>query len=251
MNEEMESGFIVIRPWMVDLKLSSNELIIFAVVNGFSMDKVSSFRGGLAYLCKVTGIARRTAINCLNSLVERGLLKKSNLFDHEKNVVFSSYSVDFNQCKKCTSENSALVKNFPRGSENSALGVVKNLHGGSENSAPKKEIGKKEKENREVKSRRATRLPADWQPTKDDVDYCVRRRPDLSVEDVVERFRNYWLAKSGRDATKLDWHATWRNWVLNEREQQKPKQTTDLLDYLRNDYRNTIDITEEKTCLTL
>lgn len=29
-------------------------------------------------------------------------------------------------------------------------------------------------------------------------------------------FRNYWVAKSGRDAAKLDWEATWHNWVLKE-----------------------------------
>ncbi|WEX79280.1 hypothetical protein PYH37_004466 [Sinorhizobium numidicum] len=30
-----------------------------------------------------------------------------------------------------------------------------------------------------------------------------------------EKFRDYWTAKAGRDAVKLDWPATWRNWIRN------------------------------------
>jgi len=29
----------------------------------------------------------------------------------------------------------------------------------------------------------------------------------------TDKFRDYWLAKSGRDATKVDWNATWKNWL--------------------------------------
>ena len=30
----------------------------------------------------------------------------------------------------------------------------------------------------------------------------------------AEKFRNYWTAKSGAGATKRDWSATWRNWII-------------------------------------
>jgi uncharacterized protein YdaU (DUF1376 family) len=33
---------------------------------------------------------------------------------------------------------------------------------------------------------------------------------------TFERFRNYWLAKAGRDGRKRDWDLTWRNWVNEE-----------------------------------
>jgi len=29
----------------------------------------------------------------------------------------------------------------------------------------------------------------------------------------AERFRDYWIAKPGKDGVKLDWAATWRNWM--------------------------------------
>ena len=34
------------------------------------------------------------------------------------------------------------------------------------------------------------------------------------------KFCDYWNAKSGKDAAKLDWQATWRNWLRNASERQ-------------------------------
>jgi hypothetical protein len=38
---------------------------------------------------------------------------------------------------------------------------------------------------------------------------------DVRIE--AKKFRNYWVAKSGKDATKLDWEATWENWMLGSK----------------------------------
>ena len=35
----------------------------------------------------------------------------------------------------------------------------------------------------------------------------------LDVSAVWDQFRDYWLAIPGRQGVKLDWQATWRNWV--------------------------------------
>lgn len=53
--------------------------------------------------------------------------------------------------------------------------------------------------------------------------------PD-AVAREFSRFRDYWVAKSGKDATKADWLATWRNWVRNAQDRQRapPKQQTPL-----------------------
>jgi hypothetical protein len=60
---------------------------------------------------------------------------------------------------------------------------------------------------------RATRLPFDWWP--DEAGWLVAREaglPGAMAEREAERFRDYWHSKAGKDATKLDWSATWRNW---------------------------------------
>jgi uncharacterized protein YdaU (DUF1376 family) len=66
------------------------------------------------------------------------------------------------------------------------------------------------------KQARATRLallscPEDW------VLWCKANRPDLDPVQTWDRFSDYWKAVPGAKGRKLDWPATWRNWVRNER----------------------------------
>ena len=67
---------------------------------------------------------------------------------------------------------------------------------------------------------RATRLPHDWQPSPDLVAYA--RQGGLDPQRTAEDFRDFWHAKSGRDATKLDWPATWRRWCRTEADRRAP-----------------------------
>lgn len=68
-----------------------------------------------------------------------------------------------------------------------------------------------------TKSRRATRLATDWTLPDDYRTYCAEKRPDLDPAVVAENFRDHWIAKAGKDATKIDWLAAWRGWVRRER----------------------------------
>ena len=73
------------------------------------------------------------------------------------------------------------------------------------------------------KQSRGTRLPADWVPTEDQIDFCKTNRTDLSPQTTADRFRDYWSAQPGAKGLKLDWDATWRNWVRAERVQVADK----------------------------
>jgi hypothetical protein len=65
-------------------------------------------------------------------------------------------------------------------------------------------------------SKRGSRLAGDWRPTTRGIEYATERGLSmLRLEIEIEKFRNYWTAKSGASSTKLDWEATWRNWILN------------------------------------
>lgn len=52
------------------------------------------------------------------------------------------------------------------------------------------------------------------------VQWARERVPTVDGRRETEKFINYWRGKSGKDATKLDWPATWRNWMLNAAERQ-------------------------------
>lgn len=82
---------------------------------------------------------------------------------------------------------------------------------------------------RRTAPKRGTRLPDDWRPTDTTRAWTLQQTDPTSAALELEKFRNHWLSKTGRDATKLDWDRTWRNWILNARQRARPtpQQATD------------------------
>lgn len=80
-----------------------------------------------------------------------------------------------------------------------------------------KEKEKEEEKRNTGRERRASRLPADFSLPLDWSEFCQHERPDLDAERTFAKFRDYWTAKPGKAGTKVDWLATWRNWVREER----------------------------------
>ena len=66
-----------------------------------------------------------------------------------------------------------------------------------------------------VNSKRGSRLAQDWFLSKSMGDWATKERPDLDVRQVAEQFKDYWVAQAGQKGVKLDWDATWRNWIRN------------------------------------
>ena len=46
-------------------------------------------------------------------------------------------------------------------------------------------------------------------------EFCVNERPELNPVQTFDKFKDYWIAQAGQKGVKLDWFATWRNWVRN------------------------------------
>jgi uncharacterized protein YdaU (DUF1376 family) len=69
-----------------------------------------------------------------------------------------------------------------------------------------------------VKQNRGSRLQADFCLTDDWKEFCRAERSDLDPQKVFDGFKDYWIAKAGQQGVKLDWFATWRNWVRNQKQ---------------------------------
>jgi uncharacterized protein YdaU (DUF1376 family) len=67
-----------------------------------------------------------------------------------------------------------------------------------------------------VKATKGSRLSADFVLQEDWIVFCQTERPDLNPQKVFDSFKDYWTAKAGNQGVKLDWNATWRNWVRNQ-----------------------------------
>ena len=67
---------------------------------------------------------------------------------------------------------------------------------------------------------RGSRLSADWALPKEWGDWAAKERPELNIAKVAEGFKDFWIAKPGAGGVKLDWQATWRNWIRNQNQNQ-------------------------------
>lgn len=83
---------------------------------------------------------------------------------------------------------------------------------------------------RETKRARGSRLPDDWAlPAKWGQWALSEGWVEADIRFEADRFRDFWCSKAGKDATKIDWEATWRNWIRSakgrtqQRSQPPPK----------------------------
>ena len=118
-----DESFVMVAGWMVSkLQLKGRELLIYAVIYGFSQDGQSWFTGSVRYLAEWAGCSKRTVYTTLQSLLEKGLILK-----RVKDVNGVRFC-DYQAVKPAT----GVVKKLQGGSEKTSPGVVKKLQGGSE-----------------------------------------------------------------------------------------------------------------------
>jgi hypothetical protein len=76
--------------------------------------------------------------------------------------------------------------------------------------------------------KRGTRLPPDFEEQirarEDLADWFRRECPHVNGKREMERFRDHWDAKPGKDGVKRDWVATWRNWMRTAEDRAAPRQ---------------------------
>lgn len=124
MSKVSNENFIVIQGWMVnELELKGNELLVYAIIYGFSQTEGTKFTGSINYLCDFTNSSRTTIIKCLKTLTDKKLIIKNQ--KNINGVVFNEYQA-----------NLCIVKNLNLGSQETKQGGVNNLNGGSQESVP-------------------------------------------------------------------------------------------------------------------
>ena len=67
-----------------------------------------------------------------------------------------------------------------------------------------------------AKATKAKRLDLEYLPQEWAM-FCINTRPDLEPSPVWDQFKDYWASVGGTKGAKLDWFATWRNWVRNQK----------------------------------
>ena len=72
-----KENYICVQGWMVDqLHLKNNELLIYAIIYGFSQAEEQVFGGSLQYLADWTSATKQGVMKNLKSLMDKGLIEK-------------------------------------------------------------------------------------------------------------------------------------------------------------------------------
>lgn len=114
-----KDGYVVVQPWMIqDYNLKSNELLVYALIWGFSQDEQSCFYGSVSYIMDYFSLSKNTVLSILGGLEEKGLLRKwsetvngrpTNRYAALRPAECSAVS---DGCKSCTSAKNAPVQNM-------------------------------------------------------------------------------------------------------------------------------------------
>ena len=177
-------NFVTISGWMVsDLHLKNNELIVYAIIYGFSQSAEQTFKGSLQYLADWTGSSKQGVINNLKSLINKGLVERKELvFNGVKFVEY--YTTKLN-------------------------GVLNKVEWGIQQSLPNNN-----NDNIEDIKENYTSIAKEKHPTLEEVKaYCKDRANGVDPE----RWYNYYSAngwKVGKNPMK-DWKAAVRTWERN------------------------------------
>lgn len=110
------NNYITIQGWMRnELNLKGNELLVYALIYGFSQDGETQFTGSTKYIAEWIGASRQTVNNVLKELCKKEMLKKTCTIIN--GVKFCRYTANLQG-----------VKNFDRGVKKFDEGCQKILH---------------------------------------------------------------------------------------------------------------------------
>jgi hypothetical protein len=195
-----ENSFITIQAFMVnELNLKGNELLIYAIIHGFSQDGESEFTGSLQYLADWTNSTKQGVMKALKSLMEKQLILKNETF--QNNLKFCTYKVSQYETKF-----NGVLNKVERGYETK-------FNGGIKQSLPNNitdNINDNITNNIKVKQTRFVK------PSISEIqEYCNERHNNINAEKFFNHYEsNGWYV--GKNKMK-DWKACVRTWEQNEK----------------------------------
>lgn len=114
----------ILAPMVSELKLSGNNLVIFALIHGFAKDGVHKFEGSIDYICKWTNLSRPSVIATLKALTECGYLNKEEKVVNNIKVCY--YTTNYDDIVGGSKETLPVVKKFNRGSKETLPNIDNN-----------------------------------------------------------------------------------------------------------------------------
>lgn len=203
-----DGNYFVVQSFMIkDLKLSGNNMIIYAVVYGFCQTDGQYFNGSLSYLAEWANCSTKTVQRSLEELEKLGYINKKVVYKNNvRRCKYSCVPLEKIKAKKDSDKMTSPDKNpsgidkvscpvwtdCPSGMDKKSININKNINNYKINSPAEKSSGPKDSE----------------KPSREEVEnYCKRYNHRISVDDFIRYYdkKGWWK----------DWKRAIRKWESN------------------------------------
>ena len=217
-----ENNYITIPGFLrTRLDLKGSELIITALIYGYSQDGNSWFMGKTEYIAEWAGITDKNVLRSLKSLTEKGILEKKEMFVNNK-AKRCYYRFNF----ECAELQNSTVAGYQNGTVNNN-NIDNNIS--DDNIKPENEFpgffDESQQSNTPQKLRGTTEprkcLFANSRFAKfEDFEKCFDK-PEFEHIDILYYYHSVadWSASKGR--MQKDWIAQTRNFIRGDKEKGK------------------------------
>lgn len=198
----MNDKYVVIQGFMVEeMGLKGNELMVYAIIYGFSQAKDNRFTGSLQYLADWTRSTKQGVLKNLKSLLDKGYIRKVEGTNHGVKYV-EYYATEFNGVLNSVEQ-----------------GYSTEFNGGIKLSLPNNiynNITDNKENNISPRTRDGQRKPF-VPPTLEEVEaYCRQRNSPVDPKVFFEYFdAGHWIDSEGKPVTS--WKQKLITWEGRER----------------------------------
>lgn len=204
---ENDNVYCILYQWMITkLGLSGVELILYAVIYGYTQSDAKKFSGSIAYLQYRTGASKQQVITKLKLLVEKGYIERKEIYkDGVKYVDYWSKNL------------TGVVKKLDRGGKETVPGVVKKLDRGSQEILP--HIKEQSKDTKESSN---TSTNSDTPDLQEILEYIWQKQSYVDPEKFHDYYESRgWKRKNGKPID--DWRKLVVEWDEREKRMQQAK----------------------------
>ncbi len=197
-------GFAAVPTWMIrDKNVPRNAVLVYASLS--SRAGLGTIYPSQATIAEESGLSERTVRTMLRELEQLGVVRRVRRTVPGARRATDAYTLHPNGLPADVAARSDLPADLPANGGRST--------GNELQATPLIEVENVEVENEVAPRKRGTRIPDPFVLTAEMKAWAAAEVPGLDVVVHTREFVDYWLAKSGKDATKVDWVATWRNWM--------------------------------------
>jgi len=208
--------------WAWELQLKMPEKFVLVALADMA-DEQHSCYPGQATLAAMTGASERTVRRALVKLEEDGLISREERRKEGGYRTSDRYVLSVDVTAVHYRSDWPVVDSHR--SESPISPVTQSILTGQSDRYIEEEPPENHQLTTSGPRKRGSRIPDQFILSAEMKAWAAEEVPGLDIVAHTREFVDFWRAKSGRDAVKVDWVATWRNWMRKAHRWQKGSST--------------------------